>query len=561
MANIKIQDVAQRIQYTATASQTEFAIPFPFFENSDIVFYQGETLLVQGTGTDEYAVAGANTASGGTATLVTGAIASDVITISGATPIDRTSIYSATISNLTGSDLNNDFNRDIVISKQIETTQELLQMQYAPYTEVSQDPTVTVDRWLPKLGANQVWAMNAGVTEIVPYDLSATGGLVNTVVGTANQIDVDSTDGTNPVLSLSSTLIAPGTIQSGNIKVNGNTITSEDTNGDVNLTPNGTGDLVLDSVKWPQADGTVNQVLTTDGAGNTSWVDTGSGGGGGNVGDFVDFGGTSLPAGCLLRDGAAVSRTTYSALFAVISTTWGAGDGSTTFNLPNSERSVSVGSGGTGTATLGNSVGDTGGSETHTLTTAEMPAHIHPNVIAGVGGGDSLVSGSGTAVGGNTGSTGGDTAHTIMQPSLVMLPCIRYEAVAATVAVAATQAQMESASSSTIFSAPAVQQYHPSAAKGWVYYNQLTGPSVVASYNVTSVTDNGVGIYTVNWATDFSDANYSAVATCPSAGGGNNLIGVGSTARAAGTSQFTVIQLTSQIDLNSHSVVAYGEQV
>jgi len=403
MANIKIQDVAQRIQYTATASQTEFAIPFPFFESSDIVFYQGETLLVQGTGTDEYAVAGANTASGGTATLVTGATTGDIITISGATPIDRTSIYSATISNLTGSDLNNDFNRDIVISKQIETTQELLQVQYAPYTEVSQDPTVTVDRWLPKLGANQVWAMNAGVTEIVPYDLSATGGLVNTVVGTDNQIDVDSTDGTNPVLSLSSTLIAPGTIQSGNIKVNGNTITSEDTNGNMNLTPNGTGDLVLDGLKWPQADGTANQVIETDGAGQLA--------------------------------------------FSTI-----------------------------------------------------------------------------------TGQT------------------------------AATQSDMETATSTTVFSAPGVQEFHPGHPKGWVIYNQVT-PGIGASYNVTSVTDSATGVFIVNWTTDFSSIEYSAIATTQGAGGGNNLVGVGQVgAKTVGATTFGCIQLTAQIDRVYNNVIACGDQ-
>jgi hypothetical protein len=51
-------------------------------------------------------------------------------------------------------------------------------------------------------------------------------------------------------------------------------------------------------------------------------------------GAVMDFATATAPAGWLECDGAAVSRTTYAALFSAISTTWGAGDGSTTFNLP-----------------------------------------------------------------------------------------------------------------------------------------------------------------------------------------------------------------------------------
>ena len=55
-------------------------------------------------------------------------------------------------------------------------------------------------------------------------------------------------------------------------------------------------------------------------------------------GSMVPFAGTNVPKGYLLCNGAAVSRTTYAKLFAAIGTKWGAGDGSTTFNLPNSHR-------------------------------------------------------------------------------------------------------------------------------------------------------------------------------------------------------------------------------
>ena len=104
-------------------------------------------------------------------------------------------------------------------------------------------------------------------------------GYVQSVTGTANQIDVDNTDPQNPILSLSSTLIAPGTIAVGNLLFDTNTISSTDTNGDLILTPDGTGNLVLDGVNWPQADGTAGYFLQTDGAGQTSWQPVSGGSG------------------------------------------------------------------------------------------------------------------------------------------------------------------------------------------------------------------------------------------------------------------------------------------
>lgn len=176
MSNIQIQDVNQRVQYTATASQTIFTVPFPFLANSDLVVYQNSTKLDLGSSPGEYGVSGAGNPSGGTVTLVTGATVNDIITIYGNQPIDRTSIYSATISNLTGSDLNNDFNREIIMLKQLYTTQNLMQLTYQPYAQVSQDETVTRDRWLPRLGAGQTWRMNAAGTGFEAIDFDAGGG-------------------------------------------------------------------------------------------------------------------------------------------------------------------------------------------------------------------------------------------------------------------------------------------------------------------------------------------------------------------------------------------------
>lgn len=89
------------------------------------------------------------------------------------------------------------------------------------------------------------------------------------------------------------------------------------------------------------------------------------------AGFVYSFAGSKAPAGFLLCDGTAYSRTAYSELFAAIGITYGAGDGSTTFNVPNYAGRVLVGSGG------GYTLGATGGEATHTLTIDEMPSHSH----------------------------------------------------------------------------------------------------------------------------------------------------------------------------------------
>lgn len=71
---------------------------------------------------------------------------------------------------------------------------------------------------------------------------------------------------------------------------------------------------------------------------------------------------------------------------------------------------------------------------------------------------------------------------------------------------AATQTDQETTTSTTTAITPSVQQYHPSASKGWVQAS--TVGSFTLGYNVTSITDNATGIITVNWTNAFSTANY-----------------------------------------------------
>lgn len=73
---------------------------------------------------------------------------------------------------------------------------------------------------------------------------------------------------------------------------------------------------------------------------------------------------------------------------------------------------------------------------------------------------------------------------------------------------AATQAEQEAGSSTTAYTTPGRQQYHPSAAKAWVRFNGTGTLAVNSSYNVDSVSDGGTGIYTINFGTDFADTEY-----------------------------------------------------
>lgn len=125
------------------------------------------------------------------------------------------------------------------------------------------------------------------------------------------------------------------------------------------------------------------------------------------TGSITQYGGGSAPTGWLFCDGAAISRTTYAALFAVIGTTFGSGDGSTTFNLPDLKGRVPVGKAVAGTfSTLNNK----GGAETHTLVTGEMPSHLHTadGTLTAASAGNH----SHTADGDLTAASGGSHDHT-----------------------------------------------------------------------------------------------------------------------------------------------------
>lgn len=170
------------------------------------------------------------------------------------------------------------------------------------------------------------------------------------------------------------------------------------------------------------------------------------------------------PAGYLIANGQEVSRTTYARLFAIFGTTYGAGNGTTTYNVPDLTGQVPVGIdptqrvlSGVGAQTIGAHIGE----QNHTLNEFEIPSHTHggttngastrhhhpgvpvydPFALASTNGNtglfiDNILRGSSTTNSGDdtpdhnhaftTDATGGGLAHNNVQPGIILTPIIKY---------------------------------------------------------------------------------------------------------------------------------------
>lgn len=133
---------------------------------------------------------------------------------------------------------------------------------------------------------------------------------------------------------------------------------------------------------------------------------------------------------------------------------------------------------------------------------------------------------------------------------------------ASTIPVAASQADQETATSTTTYVSPGRQQFHPSACKCWAYVVGA-GTSVSASYNLTSWTDSGTGSGAAVIATDFSSATYACVVGSDVTGGSSvlNRVDPTTTAQAAGqVGIFSRNNAGTAVDPNFYHIAMFGDQ-
>jgi hypothetical protein len=135
----------------------------------------------------------------------------------------------------------------------------------------------------------------------------------------------------------------------------------------------------------------------------------------------------------------------------------------------------------------------------------------------------------------------------------------------------ATQADMEAGTEALKTVSPAVQQFHPSAAKFWLYcVGAGAGSPGLANYNVTSYADTGTGVLTISIATDFSSANWCCQASCEiisdtlTAAANVQQVYVKLAGQAAGTIVIASCDRTATTnvlrDPKYYHVVGYGDQ-
>jgi hypothetical protein len=163
------------------------------------------------------------------------------------------------------------------------------------------------------------------------------------------------------------------------------------------------------------------------------------------------------------------------------------------------------------------------------------------------------VSGTGLSVANGSGVSGNPTVT--IDPAAVVA--------AGGVPALATQADQETATSTTTFVSPARQHFHPSAAKCWARVTVSGGaPTLQENYNITSISDTGTGRLTITIATDFSGAGWCALSSTMFDYGSNQMTSaVQNTTMAAGSveidSGFTG---TGRVDPNAWYFVGFGDQ-
>lgn len=282
-------------------------------------------------------------------------------------------------------------------------------------------------------------------------------------------------------------------------------------------------------------DGTI--YFITDGISKNIFLDDNT-----PVGAIMPYGGDSDPAYWLICDGRAVSRIAYAELFAVIGTTYGTGDGSTTFNIPDLRGRVAVGH----NTTYG--LGASGGEATHTLSVNEIPSHTHSFVKGGASININVTSGvettsgfesasTGGLWGGNKkansaiANTGGGQAHNNMQPYLVTNYIIK----------TSSAAQKEQSNIDLFYPIGARFEtsdstFNPSIRWGGVWEREddyelvawisVNNNVVAASKNLSATGLGETGVYTLTFERPMANTDYIVTVSAEASGVGAEILGI-----------------------------------
>jgi hypothetical protein len=247
----------RRVEYTGSGSTGPFSITFSIDDDDELTVVK--TLISTGVSTTlvkttDYTVAADLT----TITLVASISSLYRLTILGNTPMTQEIEY-IDFTKMPAENTEDGLDK---LTKIVIEQQEVLARA------VVLSPGSTVENiTIPDPDAGLFLRWNSGETALENYDVIPAGSTTQIQYNNAGVFAGDSGFTTNGAGSVN----IVGDLDVDNININGNTIISSNANGSINITPNGTGDVVLDGIKWPQADGTASYFLKTDGAAQTSW--------------------------------------------------------------------------------------------------------------------------------------------------------------------------------------------------------------------------------------------------------------------------------------------------
>lgn len=395
--HVRINDVAPRIHYLADGVQAAFSYPFAIFKDGDLEVWLDDQRQDGG-----FAVSGAGISTGGAVLFAVPPAAGSRVTLRRRLILERVTDYQA----------------DGII--RAKTLNDELDYQVAALQQVAEDVGRAVKRAStsgsladltlpePQAGRALKWDAAAGRLTNTLVDPDTLGSAV-TDAQAARDAAMSARDvavlARDEAVTASSHVVEP-LVRSRNLADLADVAAARDSLGlgDAALAALGTG---------------AGQIATADQVPGLIVVPPAV-----PAGVVVPFAGAVAPNGWLPCDGAVIGRIEYADLFAVIGVTHGAGDGATTFALPDLRGRAAIGAG-TGGGLTARTLGQKLGAETHILAVSEMPSHAHGTGMCfsgSVTGGYVLNSTDWYGLGATTatGAAGGGAAHNNMPPSLAL---------------------------------------------------------------------------------------------------------------------------------------------